>query len=206
MMLVCIAALAVGAPPANIADFYPMQPGARWEFEATQNNQKFVMIEEAGAAVPIKGRDAVPKTTTIQGSPIAREYCRIDGDTVYTVAYDPKRPLPTPMPLLKIGPGKTKWEFVGPTDFMSTPANMNMKAESELKGRRKVLGAEREVLEARYDVSVEVGNGIFLTRKQTALYAKGLGLCELIDESTINRKTTRRKTVLTKYVPPAPAR
>ena len=81
---------------------------------------------------------------------------------------------------------------------------MTMKAESELKGKRKILGIEREVLEARYNVSVEVGNGIFLTRKQTALYAKGVGLCELIEESTINKRTTKIKTVLTKYIPPEP--
>src|SRR5579884_3442892 len=100
-MLAALAAVTFLRPGPSVADFFPLVPGTLRTFQE-QGVSNTVTVDEVGQPVDVGGKPAVPVKTREGTKLVNTTYYRIDGNTVYIVAYDPKHPLPDPMPVLQL--------------------------------------------------------------------------------------------------------
>ena len=86
-----------------------------WTYEETVNGLKETFVDRVLAPVTLQGMEGIIPIST-SGPSVNQEktYYRVDGDTVWTVAYDGGIPLPKPVPVFTIGLKKTEWSFSGP--------------------------------------------------------------------------------------------
>ncbi|HRK22050.1 MAG TPA: hypothetical protein PLX06_09580, partial [Fimbriimonadaceae bacterium] len=130
-----------------------------------------------------------------------RVYYRAEGDTVWIVAYDEKKPLPSPRPLFKVGTGKTNWEYRGTTPFYEDLVPLEVKGTAEAKGRRPAIGKSVECIEVKFEAQLMAAPGMVLKSNQTAYYGKGVGLLEMQEKTTVDRKSEERKLKLVSFTP-----
>jgi hypothetical protein len=204
-MLLACAIAAVLTQTYNVGDYFPLTPGMKKTYESKSNKSIGKEVDTFGEPKLIDGVQAFPVTTTVNGVENGVAYYRLAGDTVFCVPVVTRPPNPDPFPILKVGAGKMKWEYLGNTSMMGSNYPMTLRAESTPKGKRKVLGENREVLEVKYTIVMGAGDGIVeIRQKMTTLFAKGLGIIEQSDESTINKVTTKRSIRLVEVQLPKP--
>ena len=195
-----IAALLVGYCAAlDVADFFPTRAGTQWTYETISNGPKMVSVTTAGEPVDVGDQPAFPFKTTVGGSLAEIMHYRTSADTVYVVAYKATQVLDEPRPILKLGEKGTKWEV----DTNEDGLPLSLKNESALRGRRKILDQDVDVIELKVDAVLGDKNSMAMEFKQTAIYARGIGLAELTEERKVSKKVYKRKVRLTKYVTPS---
>ncbi len=187
------------------SDYFPLVPGTKWTYQESGERTKFMIVDEVKAPSAIGGRQAFPIVSTLDGRLLETRYYRIEGDTVLLVAFDKQKPLTVPHPILKVGDHKTVWEFTGVTPFMNSLAEFAFKADSERKGKRSILGREAECVEVRINGIVDGGGGTKLESRQTAVYAKGIGLVEMRERRVIARNTVESTVRLVQFEAPSPS-
>lgn len=193
--------LAVALLGPSAADFFPLVPGTKWHYEEQVGKNVTIHLDEVLAPVEIGGSPATPIASSLSGHVYDTLYYRIVGDTVFLVAYNPKKPLKIPVPVLKVGDGRVKWEYTGETELAEEPAALSMKCESAARGEREVLGKRVPVLELKIDAFVGGAGATGIRNRQTALYAKGIGLIEMKGEGTVGPRTTKFVRKLIKLEP-----
>lgn len=188
---------------STAAEFFPLAPGTRWHYEERVARMATMHVDEVLAPVEIEGRTATPIASSLNGHVYETLYYRVEGDTVFLVAYEPKKLLEMPIPILKVGSGRLKWEYVGQTELANEPANLSMKCESSPKGERTVLDlvGRRETIELKVDAAVGGSAATGIQNKQTAVYAKGIGLVEMHGEGKVGPTTTKFERKLVKFEP-----
>ncbi|MEZ0327859.1 MAG: hypothetical protein ACAH95_18335 [Fimbriimonas sp.] len=197
MLLAAICATSIGL---TAGDFFPLTEGRKSTYEEKSLTYS-VTTDVVGKEEEI-GRQKGIHVTTYQGAKdISHAFYRVDTDAVYLLAYAKENPLPTPMPLFKLGTKKTTWEFGGITGVKDGSEGMQIKGESELKGLKEVLGEKVEVLQVK--ITAEVGSGASKEIvEQQATYAKGIGLVELTSKTRIGKRSAESSLKLVKVESP----
>ncbi len=191
-------AAAIFAP--NIAEFFPLNPGDSWEYVA----------EGAGGTIRLTNRVQAPKEvgdvpvaypvdTLIQGRTTGTTYYMVKENSVYVVAFDIKRPLFEPRQMLTMGEKTVKWDYQFTEDYLP----VDVKNEATLRGRRKVLDREVDVLELKVEAVMGDPKGANERMSQVFLYGRGIGLIEMTEDRKVARNTFKRKMKLAKYTPAA---
>lgn len=193
------------APQSSLAaEFFPLVPGTKWVYQEEGRFLANTYVDEVLEPVEIKGERAYPIAQSREGKVIDTTYYRVFGEGVYIVAYKADQPLDPPRLVLKVGERRETWEYVGLTPFLNDPIPLKMKGESNLKGRRKVLGRDLECVEVKFEAQQGRTTADLVVSRQTCLYAKGIGLVEMTGKTTIDRSTETLKLKLLEYKPPTP--
>lgn len=170
------------------ADFFPLETGLKWHYQA--NDTKEVTIDLTGKPIDIEGSPATP--ILVQGK--FPTYYRVQGDSAYKVADDPRKPISPNIPILKMGSSNVKWRWDGLDEGMP----LSIESESSPPKERDVLGKKTPVVEVRTNATLgsrESG----MKFKQTSYYAKGMGLIEMSEELTVAKRTDKRGFKLVKF-------
>lgn len=191
-MIVCIAAAVILQTP-SVAEFFPLDVGIRWHYRA--NGSSDITIDSVGKSIEIEGSP----TTPILAQEKYPTYYRAQGDTVYKVADDPKKPISPNMPVLKIGKSIVKWRWDGYDEGMP----LSIESQSFPPKERDVLGKKTTVVEVRTLATLGSPDSGMKFR-QTSYYAKGVGLIEMNEELTVAKRTDKRGLKLIKFERPDP--
>jgi len=184
MILTLLCMAVIQGPSA--ADFFPVAPGTVRIYEdkagSTLTNTIGKLLDSGGVAT-------VPITESIGGEAGKTTYYRVDADQVCIVAYDPKNPLPMPMPIFKLGTGKVAWDYQGKTATGVSGERLLAHGESHLAGQRNVLGKKVDILVVSLAAAIGVGMSGY-TFEQTTTYGKGLGIVEQKTKVKLGKRTT----------------
>jgi len=204
MLLSCVIALSVAGSTPTVGDFSGLTPGCRRIYELREGKRVGQMVEEVGPSQKIGGKVVYPVTISSEGTVGSRTYFAIDGDTLNVMAISERVLLKSPMPVIKVGPGLVRWEFKENSPVSPQANPVTVSAESSLKGKRRILGAERDVLEVKFTAESRPGDVPFKL-SQTVLYAAGIGMVEFEMESTLSQTTVKSKRTLKQFVAPKQA-
>lgn len=190
------------APTFSASDYFPLKVGRRMTYEekSLQSGMTTDVVEEP---VDVKGVMTTPVATYQGGNKVNTAYYRVDAEGVAIIAYDPERPLPEPLPVLKVaGTEKMTWEFKGAGSAEKLAEPLAMKGESQvLKAEREVLGKKVQVLQVK--INAFVGGGKAREEiEQVAIYGKGVGLVELTSTTKIGKRKAVSILKLTKIEEP----
>lgn len=192
MIALLVAGALLAAPQettgATASEYFPLK--ARMQMMYSEKSLQNAMTKDViGEPVQVSGETAVPVITFQNDQKINATYYRVSGDSVMVVAYDVASPLPKPMPVLMMPParGTRKWEFEGPASSDKVAEPVIMRAQSQFKGEREVLGKKVPVLEVR--ITASVGGGKAKEEvEQVSIYGKGIGLIETTSTTRIARQ------------------
>lgn len=182
-------------------DYFPLKPGTKWEYSEDNKFSKKSYVDTVLEPVEIASQLAYPIQTTENGQPLEKVYYRASGDTVFIVAYDKEKPLPSPRPLFKVGTGKSNWEYRGTTPFYEDLVPLEVKGSASAKGRRTAIGLTVDCIEVKFEAQLMAAPGMVLKSNQTAIYGKGIGLLEMTEKTTVDRKSEERKLKLVSFTP-----
>jgi hypothetical protein len=194
MILTTLIAAIAASPAASVGDFFPLAPGTRWTYEDTTTHEEYV--QEAGEPMEVGDGLATPVYVKERGRRGETAYYRIVDDTVFLVAYDAKKPLAAPMPVLKVGPDRVKWTYSGKLPFDGGEVTLVQAGESAPKGRRKVLEQQLDVIEVKFERTFET-----MKMRQESVYARGIGMVEMKEVNLTGKKQEKHGLKLTKFVP-----
>ena len=195
-----VAALCATTFGLTAADFFPLPEGRKSTYEEKSVTYS-VTTDVVGKEEEIGQQRGIQVTTFQNNKAISHAYYRVDADAVYLLAYAKENPLPTPMPLFKLGTKKTTWEFGGVTGVREGSEGMKLKGESELKGVQEVLGQKVEVLLVKITAEVGFGASKEIVEQQ-ATYAKGIGLVELTSKTRVGKRSADSSLKLVKVESP----
>lgn len=200
-MIATLAALVL-FQPVSVEDYFPLTVGTKWHYEI-EGQVSSSYVDEVVKTVTVNEKPSFAIFSKAGSTPIGFSAYRVEGDTVYVVAYDERRALPTPQPVLKVADKPVEWSYDGMTQVESQMVKLQYKAASAPKGKRKVLGEERDVVEVRMDATIYELKDLITTRvSQTILYAKGVGMYEMTDTSDFGGQKSVRKVKLVRFEPP----
>ena len=185
MLAVLLLATTAQAPLA--ADFFPTVPGRKLTY-VQSGATKATSTDTYQGQVKVGDILAFEVVTRVAESAIPANsmFYSVEGDTVAIVASGKAEPLAQPMPILKVGAGKTSWTYAGKVGRGETVDGVGLKGQSELKGTRDVLGKRVPVLEVRLDIVMGT-NAAQEQIEQRATYAKGIGLVELYYKTKLGK-------------------
>ncbi len=197
MILAALCATSIGL---TAGDFFPLNEGRKSTYEEKSISYS-VTTDVVGKEETIGSQRGVQVTTWQNNKEISHAFYRVESDAVYLLAYSKQNPLPTPMPLFKLGTKRAVWEFGGVTGTKEGAEGMKIKGESELKGLREVLGQKVEVLEVKITAEVGLGASKEIV-EQIATYAKGIGLVELTSKTRVSKRSADSSLKLVKVENP----
>jgi hypothetical protein len=191
----------------DVSDFFPLHPGDVYTFHESGAGLQDDFVDTVGEPMDIAGAQAFPiSTKTDQESGSETTYYRIFENKVIIVAFDPKAPLKEPYSIIQLNDRGQKWNYIGATTLMGVEAALKMEGRSKMIGQREVLGSKVDVLEVVLDATVvdtqaseHMNQPVGLKTKQTALYARGIGLYEMKEEAQLGKQKSTRIRTLTKY-------
>ena len=203
MILTLLIAASTMVQPVD--DFFPLVPGIKWTYEDGNGVQ---LIEEVGEPIDLgKGRMVTPKTDSISGRDLGTALFHSEGDTVYLIgSIDLKAKKPEPnllgesQPVLKMGSGKAEWTYLGSVPTSNGPSSLHVQGNSSKGPRRKFL--DRDVDTLNVHVVSKFGNSGQAIETQDAVYAKGLGLVEMINVTKAMGQSVKKVLKLVKFEPP----
>ncbi len=194
-LAVLSAVLTLAAPPA--AEFFPLVPGARYGYSEEGQST----TQEVGKPEKLAGMSVTPMLAMIGTREVSRVYYHTAADSVEIIAYDPKWPLPSPIPVFRLGEGRRTWSFKGKVGPGKTAEPIAMEGQSQLAGVRDVLGKKVEVLIVR--LRATVGDQLPMYIEQDAIYARGIGLVEMTTRRRLKKKVHSSTLRLVSYAPPS---
>lgn len=185
----------LGDAPLTAADFFPVVPGTVRSYMDSADTL-VISIDEVGAPVDFGGAQATPIAGKDGKKLIGTSYYRVEPNAVYLVGYDPKHPLPQPMPVLEYDGKPDKWSFDGTTSAGTDGDSLHLDGQSKRIPDQEVLGHMLPAIEVTMRATIGVGKNQEHD-EQIAVYAKGVGLVQLITKTKVGRRTqsaTRRLT------------
>lgn len=183
------------------SDYFPLVTGTKWTYQDEANGSSSTYVDSVGNSQDIGGKPATP-IVTLDGAKIdGSTFYRVENGQVFVVAFEQNKPLKVPYPILKVGSGKSDWDFVGITQWYGADAPMTIHGSAKRSGQREFFGAKRDVLEVILDANVGPKAAVGLKSHQVSIYAKGIGLVELKDTTTMNKNKSERKRKLISFEP-----
>lgn len=195
--ILAVLALA-GLDGPDVAAYFPLTAGTRWTYEVSGLNAS---VDLAKSSIEIEGKQAVPVVTLREGKEIDPRYYRIEGDTVYLVAFEPLKPLPSAHPILRVNEKRSVWTYNGHTQMHGALVPFSFKAQSNQKGKRNYFGKDRACIEVVMDAEIEVLPGQVIKYKQTTLFAADVGWVETKTRQTVDRKSQETTIRLVRFEP-----
>lgn len=191
-------ALAIAATifAGDVRDFFPLTAGTKWTYETIASGPKVVSITEAVAPETVDGEPAIPLKTKIGGQVVETLFYRAKEDSLFVVAYKASQPLDEPRTILMLpGAGPAKWTYETNEDGLP----LKVSCEASMRGKRTFLEQEVDVVELKLDAVLGDTGSIAMQFKQTAIYARGIGMIEMNEERKVNKKVYKRRIRLTKF-------
>lgn len=194
-MIWAIAALLIAG---DVRDFFPLNPGTKWTYETSAASPKVVSVQEAAPAELIDGVPSIPVRTKIAGQVVETLYYQAKEDTLFLVAYKASKPFDEPRPMLVLpGSAPAKWTYETNEDGIP----LKVQCEAAYKGRRVVMDRETDILELKVDALLGDETSIAMSFKQTALYARGIGMIDMSEDRKVNKRSHKRRIRLSKFEP-----
>ena len=186
----------------TLKDFFPSIPGTHLSYTETGPDGRPVLtVDEVGPPTTSLGQVTVPIFTYSGSIKTSSAYYRVDDDGIYLVASDHADPLKSPMPLVKYESGKGDWDFVSVMGKGESAEQMRVHGTAKFLGQRTILDRKVDVIEVK--LAARTGGGkVLLEDDQTFLYAKGMGMVELVSSSKFGKQKIQRKLRLTKIEVP----
>lgn len=194
-MITAIAMFVLAAP--DISEFFPLVPGSKWEYTTDGSGGALRVTNRVQPKRPVGEYEAFPVQMIVQGQVVGTTYYTIKDNSVYVVAFDIKRPLPEPRRMLTVDDKTVKWDYQTVEDLMP----VNVVSEATLRGKRKVLEREAEVIELKVEAVLGDPKDVHEKLIQTFIYARGIGMVEMTEERKVNKNTYKRKMKLAQYTP-----
>lgn len=191
------AMLAMVALSVNVADFFPLKAGDTWEYVTEGSGGAMRVVNRVQPKRPVGEHEAFPMQMILNGQVVGTTYYMVKDNSVFVVAFDIKRPLPDPRRMLTVGDKTVKWDYQVEEDLMP----VSVSSQATLKGKRKVLDLEVDLLELKVEAVMGDPKGVHEKLLQTFLYGRGIGMVEMQEERRVNRNSFKRKMKLTKYTP-----
>ena len=110
------------------------------------------------------------------------------------VAFNNKETLISPLPIVRVPNGSSKWSYMGETVMNGAPADVKYEGSVKRIGKRKFDGKSVDAIEVRLVATMLEAFGTKFTVDQVAVYGKGIGLLSMNMET----KTPRRKIKMTR--------
>lgn len=195
-MVSALLVLAASAAPQAAEDYFPLLKGTRWTYRDMVNEY----VDEVMEPIKIGEVDAIPVTTFLDGKRAESTYYSSTPEGLFIVAYDAKKALPSPMPVFKSK--ERSWTYSGLTQWLGGFSPIEMKGSVSPRGKRKVLGKDVETIEVRLDAKIGGAEGGSMSVKQTATYARGIGLVRMVQSNTINGREQKSTVELVRHDPP----
>ncbi len=194
-----IAAVALlNKPEDNVSDYFPLATGTSWTYQEDIEGSSRTYKETAGNSQLIGSDQATPIVTSINGKIDGATFYRIKDNQVFVVAFDQNKPLESPYAILKIGK-ESSWDVTTSTQFYGEPAPLSMKASWKKGGTKEYFGAKREIIVITIDATIGAKTSPALKSHQVSTFAKGIGLVELSDVTTINKASYKKKKTLINF-------
>ena len=194
MFLTCLIAVAV-TTMTEVEEFFPLETGRTWTYSdngaTTEGGQ-----DRVGNQQDVGGHPATPIVTVVDGKVDGSTFYRVDGDQVLVVAFEQNNPLASPYPILVLSKSKNSWQHSGTTQWLGAPAPMSIKGSTKRTGKKELFGESRDTIQVTLEAVIGDEKGINLKSKQVSTYARGIGLVEMTDRTTMNRKNMDRKRTL----------
>ncbi len=185
------------AAPVEGTEFFPLVAGSSWVYSDTGGGAGGAFTDVVGEPAEVMGVMATPIVTRMGTREDGRTYYRVDAGTVTVVAFDLKKPLAAPYPILKATGKKESWTYSGESQWLGESVPLFMKATCRPVGKREVLGERRDTVEVVIEATIGAQDKTGVKSRQVSLYARGVGLFELKETTTIgDRKLERRRTLI----------
>jgi len=182
LSLICLTAL----QRATAGDFFPVVPGTVRTYEQKRTGE--VLTNSIGNPIELGSMTVVPITEAAGSGSGSTTYYKVGEDDVSIAAYDIKKPMNVPMPILKVGVGKVTWDYQGSTGSGKDAERLLAHGEAHLAGQKLVLGKKIDILTVKLSAAIGIGlSGE--TFEQTAVYGKGIGLIELTTKTKLGKKS-----------------
>lgn len=189
------ALLAAGQKDATALDFFPLNPGDRYVYEEEYNKMKKLFTDVVGAPKDINGRVSYPVETLTAGQSLGKVYYNIDKDRVLVTGMDFGDPIASPYPILVVGKGTQKFSWAGEVPVPSgTPEPLAIVGEAKPGRAVELFGKRRATVEITLNMDL-----LGLLTVQKSVYAEGLGLVSMVEET--GKKKVRRTRKLVSYEP-----
>ncbi len=191
------AAIAAAILVGDVRDFFPLNVGTKWTYETVSTGPKLITFTSAEPEESVDGEPAIPLKTKVNGQVVETLFYRAKEDALLMVAYQANKPLDEPRTILMLPKDvPAKWTYETVEDGLP----LNVKCEAAFKGKRKVLeDQEADVLELKLEAVLGDTGSIAMEFKQTATYARGIGMVEMNEERKVNKKLYKRRIRLTKF-------
>jgi hypothetical protein len=199
MMSLALIASFCSLSQISAADYFPLSPGMKWDYETTGDGAGFYS-QVVGGSIDIEGTMMAPINIIIGNKVVQTTFYRITPGGVHVLGSDPKAFLATPHPVFVIEPKGAKWSFEGPSPYEGdTVARMRVNGQSKAVGPRTYLGEKRDCLEVKTETKIGLSEASATVIKHTAIYAKGLGLAELDETIQQGKRHLKRQVKLIKF-------
>jgi len=205
MLALGIAVLAL-ARPSEVAEFFPLDFGRTWVYNEAQGTVAGV-TSVVGVEQDLLDKKlnpvgkGVPIVKKVGDDVVGCVFYRIVDDQVFVVAFDQNRPLASPYPIIKLGPGKTTWSYKGETQWVGEMSPMALEGSCKRGPAREIQGNKYDTIEVTIDVVIGDPDGMCAKTHQTSVYGRGVGLIELVDQSTFNKTKKENKRKLISFAP-----
>lgn len=177
----------------GIAEYFPVVPGSSWVYQEESSTLKVQVEETVADPVEINGAQAYPIIVTRQGREIDRAYYQVGASEVNIVAFDEKKPLLSPYPIIKSPDVSERWDHKGETMMLGGLADMKMTGRAKFAGEETFAGEKIKTLEVRVEATILEEFGTPIQSTQVAVYGKGVGLLRM-ESTTKHKRTTERSS------------
>jgi len=189
------AAQTPAAASPSVADFFPLVPGTVRTYNDFAGSTR-ASTDEIGQPIDVAGAPATPLLTKDQGRTVGTLLYRIEGNIVFLVGVDPKKPFPAPIPVLQFDGKQGKWQFQGTMGKGIDAEPLVITGEAKLLKDQVVLGKKVPVIQATMKVLTGVGR-TQQADEQTMLYAKGIGMFKANSTTRIGKQAiTSTRTLI----------
>lgn len=190
-----LALLAAGQKDATASDFFPLNPGDKYVYEEEYSKMKKLFTDVVGAPKDLNGRVSYPIETLALGQSLGKVFYHVEQERVVVTGMDFGDPITSPYPILVVGKGTQKFSWAGEVPVPNgTPEPLAIAGESKPGKSVQLFGRKRATVEVTMTLDL-----LGLISVQKSVYAEGLGLISMLEES--GKKKVKRTRKLVSYEP-----
>lgn len=195
MIPAALLALAAVQTP-SVLDFFPLNDGDEYVYTDEAGLQTYTITDRVKGPVKVGDKEAFQVDSYLGSKTFGSSFYAVEGRKIMVIAYEKEKPLPSPFPVFQLPEEGARWAFSGSTTFLDEDVAVAIVGEVRKSRNYNFLGQSREALE----VKMKTDDGRIVT-EQTSIYAKGVGLVEMKEVITINKRKQERKRRLVSYKP-----
>jgi hypothetical protein len=180
----------------SVSDYFPLNDGDEYVFTDEAGLQSYTITDRVKGPVKVGDKEAFQVDSYLGSKTFGSAFYSVEGKKVMVVAYEKEKPLPSPFPVFQLPEEGARWAFSGSTTFLDEDVAVAIVGEVKKTKNYTFLGQSKEAIE----VKMKTDDGRIVT-EQTSIYAKGIGLLEMREVITINKRKQERKRRLVSYKP-----